>query len=194
MGDLNGEFETSEFFVTCLKELELRRGEAVSGTARVEAMELGSGEGWGVLRGDVAPSRLLMLSGDHPLADELIMLLRDAPEGVVGCRRNRVPGEGAAMDPVWWAVRGVVGDAMLCGAGVSEMEGGLSMVSAIAKGAKRQVPESQGGVQDRFQERTCMSRGGTRSTGCGGCLFILRTKSSNYPSQMVVPSCYYRMW
>jgi len=41
VGDLKGELETSEFFETCLNELELRRGEAVSG-ARSPAL-VGSG-------------------------------------------------------------------------------------------------------------------------------------------------------
>lgn len=130
VGDLKGELDTSEFFETCLNELELRRGEAVSGTRRPAPALVGSGVCCGERMGEDAPSRLLMLSGDHPLADELMIELRDAAPGVVdvGCSRRRVPGDGAGMLPVWWTVRGV-GDDMVGGAGVRAMEGGLSMMS-----------------------------------------------------------------
>ena len=55
MDDLNGELDTSEFFVTCLKEDEDRRGDSVASTEGSE----GPGDD---LRGEgeVRPSRLFI--------------------------------------------------------------------------------------------------------------------------------------
>lgn len=83
VGDLKGEFETSEFFVTCLKELLVRLGEAASPG---DNMCVGSGEAAGeFLRGEVKPSvRLLIWRGDHPFAEEVMIELRAAEDVELG--------------------------------------------------------------------------------------------------------------
>lgn len=83
--DKNGELDTSEFRVTCLKLLLDRRGDAASG-------EEGFGEGF---IGEPVGSRLLIWSGDHPLAEDEMMLLRATFEAVLGdgCRRRRCAGD-----------------------------------------------------------------------------------------------------
>lgn len=69
---LKGEFETREFFVTCLKLELVRRGEASSPLGDpIPSDILGDG-----LSGD--SSLLAIFSGDHPCAEELIMELRAA--------------------------------------------------------------------------------------------------------------------
>ena len=65
-GERKGEFETSEFFETCLKLLLVRRGVAPSCSE-------GLGEG---LREEVTESRFWICRGDQPLAEEDMMELR----------------------------------------------------------------------------------------------------------------------
>ena len=59
-GERKGEFDTSEFFETCLKLVLVRLGEFPS-------VSDGLGDG---LSGEVTESRLLIWSGDQPFAEE----------------------------------------------------------------------------------------------------------------------------
>lgn len=71
VGDLNGDFETSEFFVTCLNELLVRLGPP-------SERDTGSGEpaerfGEGFNGEREVESRLLICKGDQPLAEEFMI-------------------------------------------------------------------------------------------------------------------------
>ena len=75
--------------MTCLKLELVRRGEAAAE---------GSGEG---LRGeDETESRLLICSGDQPLADEWMIELRAAADAALGdaVKRSRLEGEVGAAE------------------------------------------------------------------------------------------------
>lgn len=86
---LKGEFETSEFLVTCLKLELVRRGDASSPGEVTPSDKPGEG-----LRGD--PSFLAILSGDHPCAEELMIEVRAALAAVCGdeCSLMRVCVDG----------------------------------------------------------------------------------------------------
>lgn len=81
---LNGEFETSEFLVTCLKLELVRRGDAALMFGLVGSAE-------GCLSGE---SRLWIWRGNHPLALELMIESRSRWLAGLGKARLGGVGEG----------------------------------------------------------------------------------------------------
>lgn len=86
---LNGELATSEFLVTCLNELLVLLGPSADGAESdvwPTAVPLpGEGDvGFDPMEGLGEASRLFICSGDHPLAEEEMMLSRAARDAALG--------------------------------------------------------------------------------------------------------------